>query len=60
MFDGLDEVSDLKIREIVQDAIRSFIEEHRDTDSKGEKYNRFLVTSRVAGYDQSAFPDYLR
>lgn len=42
------------MREQVQDAIRTFIQEHRDQPG-----NRFLITSRVAGYDQSAFPDYL-
>ncbi len=50
MFDGLDEVSEAKLREQVQEQIRTFITAHFS--------NRFLITSRVAGYDQHAFPAY--
>ncbi len=53
IFDGLDEVSDPKQREAVQNAIKTFIQEQRDQPG-----NRFLITSRVAGYDTAAFPDY--
>jgi len=56
MFDGLDEVSDPQMRSQVQDAIKTFIYEC-DT-GQVEISNRFLITSRVAGYDQAAFPDY--
>ena len=56
IFDGLDEVSDPQRRESVQEAIRVFIKKYRATT--GKTYNRFLITSRVAGYDQAAFPDY--
>ncbi len=57
MLDGLDEVSDPDMRQQVQEAIRVFIRNQRDTSKAS--YNRFLITSRVAGYDQHAFPDYL-
>lgn len=52
MLDGLDEASvdDPKIREQVQEEIKRFI--------RNFSANRFLITSRVAGYDQAAFPDY--
>ncbi len=53
MFDGLDEVSNPRLREEVQEAIKAFIQRYRDTPG-----NRFLITSRVAGYDAAAFPDY--
>lgn len=56
MLDGLDEVSDPKMRQEVQEAIRVFIRNRRDSSTNS--YNRFLITSRVAGYDQHAFPDY--
>src|SRR5579864_8861955 len=49
MLDGLDEVSDPKIRKLVQQAIRSFIFDHQDTLHTTTHFNRFLITSRVAG-----------
>jgi hypothetical protein len=51
LLDGLDEVSDSMQREEIQEEIKRL--------AKG-KYFRcyFIITSRVAGYDQAAFPDY--
>jgi len=51
MLDGLDEVSDPLLREQVQEKIRALV---------GGQYNRnrFTITSRVAGYNQAAFPAY--
>ncbi len=57
MLDGLDEVSDPAMRQQVQEAIKACIHEHRGDESAGH-YNCFIITSRVAGYDQAAFPDY--
>lgn len=56
LFDGLDEVSDLQVRKYVQEAITLFIHDYRGLSRSS--FNRFLITSRVAGYDQAAFPDY--
>jgi hypothetical protein len=53
LLDGLDEVSDPQMRKQVQEQIKAFVLEYRSTPG-----NRFLITSRVAGYDQDAFPDY--
>ncbi|HEY5006159.1 MAG TPA: NACHT domain-containing protein, partial [Ktedonobacteraceae bacterium] len=50
MLDGLDEVSEPGIRRQVQEQIKTFIKENFS--------NRFLITSRVAGYEQGAFPAY--
>ncbi|MGH2506128.1 MAG: NACHT domain-containing protein [Ktedonobacteraceae bacterium] len=50
MLDGLDEVSEPTIREQVQEQIRTLISSHSS--------NRFIITSRVAGYDQEAFSAY--
>lgn len=54
MFDGLDEVSD-HMRKQVQEAIITFINEN--SDSSKANFNRFLITSRVAGY-QAPFHNY--
>ncbi|HEY1348226.1 MAG TPA: NACHT domain-containing protein [Ktedonobacteraceae bacterium] len=50
MLDGLDEVSEAGMREQLQVQIKVFVQEHST--------NRFLITSRVAGYEQGAFPAY--
>ena len=57
MLDGLDEVSELTLRKQVKQRLRAFILDHRD--SSKTCFNRFLITSRVAGYDIVAFADYL-
>jgi NACHT domain len=56
LLDGLDEVSNLETRHQVQEAIATFIHDYQDQIHPD--FNRFIITSRVAGYDQAAFPDY--
>lgn len=56
ILDGLDEVSDIEQRRQVKKAIETFISNHRRGASPG--FNRFVITSRVAGYDVVAFEDY--
>ena len=58
MFDGLDEVSDTGTRAKVQDAIKLFVRETRTHADLPAHFNRYLITSRVAGYDQNAFANY--
>ena len=56
LLDGYDEVSDLELRRNIKDEIEKFVGNYRD-NSKTD-YNRFLITSRVAGYDVVALNDY--
>ncbi len=57
LFDGLDEVSDPGDAGFCTGMlIKTFIRNHRT--ASGSNFNRFLITSRVAGYDLAAFPDY--
>jgi hypothetical protein len=58
MFDGLDEVSDPGTRARVQSAIKLFVRETRAHSDLPAHFNRYLITSRVAGYDQNAFENY--
>ncbi len=58
MFDGLDEVSEVGTRAKVQDAIKLFVRETRTHSDRPAHFNRYLITSRVAGYDQNAFENY--
>ncbi|GCE15636.1 hypothetical protein KTT_54950 [Tengunoibacter tsumagoiensis] len=51
LLDGLDEVSDPVQREEVQEEIKRFVKGYCSRCY-------FIITSRVAGYDQAAFPDY--
>src|SRR5260370_6682690 len=56
LLDGLDEIGDPLLRRQVRGAVATFVLDYSDTS--GTHFNRFLITSRVAGYDQAAFPDY--
>ena len=58
LFDGLDEVSDAEARIKVQNAIKLFVRETRTSAEHSIHFNRYLITSRVAGYDQNAFENY--
>jgi nucleoside phosphorylase len=58
LLDGLDEVSDLGMRRHIQHEIKQFISYANNSMNETQYFNRFLVTSRVAGYDQGAFPAY--
>ncbi len=60
LFDGLDEAANKSddMRRTVQKEIRQFIGRYRHRERTTGNYNRFLVTSRIAGYDRDAFlPD---
>ncbi len=58
LLDGLDEVSISTERTQVQEAIKAFIIDVRSKAAGASSHNRFLITSRVAGYDQDAFPGF--
>jgi NACHT domain len=61
ILDGLDEVS-ANMRRAVQEEIKKYIANHLGKQVRANlvvRQNRFLITSRVAGYDQAAFPAYL-
>jgi nucleoside phosphorylase len=58
LLDGLDEVSDHRVRIEIQTEIKEFILTYNDIFEETPLFNRFLVTTRVAGYDQAAFPMY--
>ncbi len=58
LFDGLDEVTNAGTRRVVTDAVSSFIAEYTGVGSETHQYNRFLVTSRIAGYEPRALARY--
>ena len=55
LMDGLDEISAVQDRRAVQDEITRFIRNYSSAPD-ALLFNRFLITSRIAGYDQHAFP----
>jgi hypothetical protein len=59
LFDSLDEAGDAQVREQVAREINAFILEQRNTPPERKTFNRFLITSRIAGYSPEAFPDTL-
>ncbi len=58
LFDGLDEVADAGTRRAVTDAVSAFIAEYTGVGSETHRYNRFLVASRIAGYEPRALARY--
>lgn len=58
MLDGLDEISNSETKRSVEEAIKAFMFEYSPPSNGAINFNRFLITSRVAGYDQSTFRDY--
>lgn len=58
LFDGLDEVANARTRRAVTDAVSAFIAEYTGVGSETHQYNRFLITSRIAGYEPRALARY--
>jgi len=58
LFDGLDEVANAGTRRVVTDAVSSFIAEYTGVGSETHQYNRFLLTSRIVGYEPRALARY--
>ncbi len=58
LFDGLDEVANAGTRRAVTDAVSAFIAEYTGVGSETHQYNRFLVTSRIVGYEPRALARY--
>jgi len=58
LFDGLDEITDEKLYKEVARNIRDFISTYSAEKSAGKPYNRFIITSRIAGYERSTFNEY--
>ena len=58
LFDGLDEITTAHARGYVTDALYEFIADYSGEESGTHRYNRFLVTSRVAGYEPRALAKY--
>lgn len=56
LFDGLDQATTLNVRRRVIAAIYEFIADYASDDSTN--YNRFIVTSRIAGSEPGAFARY--
>ncbi len=58
LFDGLDEVASDSLRRQVLVNIMTFIESYLPERSSQNHYNRFLITSRIVGYEASPLTGY--
>jgi predicted NACHT family NTPase len=58
LFDGLDEVASDDIRRKVARDIQSFIAQYTVKNARAKYYNRFVVTSRIVGYEVGPFSAY--
>ncbi|GAC1635390.1 MAG: hypothetical protein NVS4B11_37610 [Ktedonobacteraceae bacterium] len=58
VFDGLDEGFSTSVRRRVREAIATFITEYSVSNAETNGFNRFIIASRIADYDPTAFTDY--
>ena len=58
LFDGLDEVASDSLRRQVLANIMTFIESYLPEKSSQNHYNRFLITSRIVGYEAGPLTGY--
>src|SRR5205807_215221 len=58
LFDGLDEVASDSLRRQVLANIVTFIESYLPSKSTQSHYNRFLITSRIVGYEAGPLTGY--
>lgn len=58
LFDGLDEVASDSSRLHITEAISTFISIYSSEKSNAKHYNRFIITSRIVGYQPGTFADH--
>ncbi len=58
LFDGLDEVASDDLRRRVAQNIGVFISDNLPENAHAKRFNRFLITSRIVGYDAGTFAKY--
>jgi len=57
LFDGLDEVARDDLRRQVSDNIYAFISRYAPREATAKHFNRFIMTSRIVGYEARKFAD---
>ena len=58
LFDGLDEVASDSLRRCVAENISAFISDYAAESATIQHFNRFIVTSRIVGYEAATFNRY--
>ena len=58
LFDGLDEVASDSLRRRVAENISAFISDYAAESATTQHFNRFIVTSRIVGYEAGTFNRY--
>ncbi len=58
LIDGLDEVANDQTRRQVAEHITTFVAHYSPDKSTAKRYNRFIITSRIVGYEANKFSDY--
>lgn len=58
LFDGLDEVASDSLRRRVSENIYAFISDYDAETATAQHFNRFIVTSRIVGYEAGTFNKY--
>lgn len=58
LFDGLDEVANTDLHLKVAENIQTFIDLYHQANFQQKQYNRFIITSRIVGYQGKIFARY--
>ena len=58
LLDGLDEVASDELRRRVAENISTFVAQHSPENGNARHFNRFIITSRIVGYEAGAFANY--
>ena len=58
LLDGLDEVANDELRRRVAENISAFVAQHSPENANARRFNRFIITSRIVGYEAATFANY--
>lgn len=58
LLDGLDEVTSDELRRRVAERIGDFVAHYSPENAKVRRFNRFIITSRIVGYEGATFANY--
>jgi predicted NACHT family NTPase len=58
LLDGLDEVASDELRRRVAENISTFVAQHSPENGNARDFNRFIITSRIVGYEAGTYANY--
>ncbi|MBA2393924.1 MAG: hypothetical protein H0V70_14415, partial [Ktedonobacteraceae bacterium] len=58
LLDGLDEVNSDELRRLVAEQMSDFVAHYAPENGNARRFNRFIITSRIVGYEGGTFANY--